>query len=79
MIVSTASPRASDARYRSIFRIAREIDAGTIWINDWAVIYDECEEGGFKQSGLGRMNGIAVIDDFIEYKHVTLSHGAVAK
>jgi len=43
------------------------------------VIYDECEEGGFKQSGLGRMNGIAVIDDFIEYKHVTLSHGAVAK
>jgi betaine-aldehyde dehydrogenase len=61
------------------FRIAREIDAGTIWINDWAVIYDECEEGGFKQSGLGRMNGVAVIDDFIEYKHVTLSHGVVSK
>jgi betaine-aldehyde dehydrogenase len=61
------------------FRIAREIDAGTIWINDWAVIYDETEEGGFKQSGLGRMNGVAVIDDFIEYKHVTLSHGAVTK
>jgi betaine-aldehyde dehydrogenase len=57
------------------WRVAREIDAGTVWINDWAVIYDECEEGGFKQSGVGRMNGIAVMEDFIEYKHITLSHG----
>jgi betaine-aldehyde dehydrogenase len=33
-------------------RIAQELDAGTVWINDWAVVYDEFEEGGFKQSGL---------------------------
>ena len=58
-------------------RVAREIDAGTIWINDWAVIYDEFEEGGFKQSGLGRLNGLAAIDDFIEYKHITLTSGLV--
>lgn len=58
-------------------RIARELDAGTIWINDWAVIYDEFEEGGFKQSGLGRMNGIGAMDDFIEYKHITISTGTV--
>jgi betaine-aldehyde dehydrogenase len=57
------------------WRVAREIDAGTLWINDWAVIYDECEDGGFKQSGVGRMNGIAVMEDFIEHKHITLSHG----
>lgn len=56
-------------------RVAREIDAGTIWINDWAVIYDEFEEGGYKQSGLGRMNGVAAMDDFIEYKHITISTG----
>ena len=60
------------------WRVAREIDAGTLWINDWAVIYDECEEGGFKQSGVGRMNGIAVMDDFVEHKHITLSHGQAA-
>ncbi len=59
------------------FRIAREIEAGTIWINDWAVIYDEFEEGGYKQSGLGRMNGIAAMDDFIEYKHITITTGIV--
>lgn len=58
-------------------RVARDIEAGTIWINDWAVIYDEFEEGGFKQSGLGRLNGIAAMDDFIEYKHITITSGVV--
>jgi betaine-aldehyde dehydrogenase len=33
---------------------------------------DQFEEGGFKQSGRGRMRGLAVIDDFIEYKHIAL-------
>ncbi|MEB7538548.1 aldehyde dehydrogenase family protein [Pantoea anthophila] len=56
-------------------RIARQIDAGTVWINDWAIIYDESEEGGFKQSGQGRLNGIAALDDFIEYKHIALNPG----
>ena len=58
-------------------RVAREISAGTIWINDWAVIYDEFEEGGYKQSGLGRMNGVAAMDDFIEYKHITITTGVI--
>ena len=58
-------------------RVAREIQAGTIWINDWAVVYDEFEEGGFKQSGLGRLNGMTAMDDFIEYKHITITTGVV--
>lgn len=56
-------------------RTAREIEAGTVWVNDWAVVYDEFEEGGFKQSGQGRLNGIAAMDDFIEYKHIALNPG----
>lgn len=51
-------------------RIARKINAGTVWINNWAVVYSETEEGGYKQSGLGRLNGVAAMDDFIEYKTV---------
>jgi betaine-aldehyde dehydrogenase len=51
-------------------RIARQLESGTVWINNWAIVYDETEEGGFKQSGLGRLNGIAAIDDFIEYKTI---------
>jgi acyl-CoA reductase-like NAD-dependent aldehyde dehydrogenase len=46
-----------------------------VWINDWAVLSDQFEEGGFKSSGQGRMRGIAVLDDFVEYKHIQLHPG----
>ncbi|MBE9583279.1 aldehyde dehydrogenase family protein [Mucilaginibacter sp. JRF] len=51
-------------------RVSRKLDAGTVWINNWARIHDEFEEGGFKMSGLGRLNGLAAIHDFIQYKHI---------
>lgn len=56
-------------------RIARAIEAGTIWINDWVVMRDEFEEGGYKQSGSGRLRGMASIEDFIEYKHIVMQPG----
>lgn len=59
------------------FRVAEQINAGTLWINDWAKVYDEFEEGGFKNSGLGRLNGPAALDDFLELKHITFSTLAV--
>ena len=59
------------------FRVAREIDAGTVWINDWAVVWDEFEEGGFKRSGNGRLNGLAAMDEFLEYKHVAFNSGTI--
>jgi betaine-aldehyde dehydrogenase len=51
-------------------RIARQIEAGTIWLNNWAIVYDETEEGGYKQSGLGRLNGVSAIDDFVEHRTI---------
>src|SRR5690606_24370459 len=56
-------------------RVAQALEAGSIWINDWAKVYDNTEEGGFKQSGLGRLNGLAALDDFIEHKHIALNPG----
>jgi hypothetical protein len=50
-----------------------------VWINDFAKVYDEFEEGGFKPSGLGRMNGLAVLDDFVEYKHITINTGVIPR
>ena len=44
-----------------------------MWVNDWAVVHDEFEEGGFKQSGRGRLNGLAAMEDFVEYKHIALN------
>ena len=60
-------------------RIAREIQAGTVWINDWVVMRDEFEEGGYKQSGRGRLRGLASLDDFVEYKHIVLQPGVAAR
>jgi betaine-aldehyde dehydrogenase len=51
-------------------RIARQLESGTVWINNWAVVYDETEEGGYKQSGLGRLNGISALDDFLEHRTI---------
>jgi betaine-aldehyde dehydrogenase len=58
-------------------RVARELQAGTIWINNWAQVNDEFEEGGYKFSGIGRLNGVAAMHDFIEYKHVFHHAGVI--
>lgn len=58
-------------------RVARGLQAGTVWINDWASIHDEFEEGGFKQSGPGRLRGQAGLDDFLECKHIAFKPGAL--
>jgi uncharacterized protein (TIGR02246 family) len=39
-------------------RVGRELRAGTVWTNTWAIVADQFEEGGFGQSGLGRLNGL---------------------
>lgn len=51
-------------------RIARRIEAGTVWINTWGVTHDQMEEGGFKASGVGRLNGPRALEEFQEHKHI---------
>jgi betaine-aldehyde dehydrogenase len=60
-------------------RVARALQAGTVWINDWASIHDEFEEGGFKQSGRGRLRGQAGLDDFLECKHIAFKPGTIKR
>ena len=36
-------------------RVSRQINAGTVWTNTWFAINNGFEEGGDKQSGLGRL------------------------
>ncbi len=52
-------------------RVSRRLDAGLISINSWANLAVEFEEGGFKASGVGRLGGLASIEDFIEYKQIS--------
>jgi betaine-aldehyde dehydrogenase len=57
-------------------RVARQLDAGLISINSWANLAVEFEEGGFKSSGIGRLGGLASIEDFQEYKQITQNFAA---
>ena len=49
-------------------RVATRLRAGTVWANAWAIVVDQFEEGGFKQSGIGRLNGLRALEEFQEYK-----------
>ena len=49
-------------------RVAHVVKAGTVWINTWGLIHDAFEEGGFKQSGIGRARGARAMEEFQEVK-----------
>jgi acyl-CoA reductase-like NAD-dependent aldehyde dehydrogenase len=49
-------------------RVSSQIRAGTVWTNTWFAINDSFEEGGYKQSGLGRLRGARGLADFQEIK-----------
>lgn len=51
-------------------RVARQIETGVVTINDWINFGAQFEMGGVKHSGLGRLNGLGSIDDFLEYKQI---------
>ncbi|WP_457967336.1 aldehyde dehydrogenase family protein [Pseudomonas sp. R4-84] len=56
-------------------RIAPRIEAGMVWINEWGALGEDTEEGGSKHSGIGRLNGVAAIEDFTELRTITLNPG----
>ena len=55
-------------------RLARQLDAGLISINSWANLTIEFEEGGFKASGVGRLGGVASLENFLEYKQIVQNY-----
>ncbi|GAA1505914.1 aldehyde dehydrogenase family protein [Nocardioides humi] len=53
-------------------RVTRAVRAGTVWVNTYGWNFVEAPMGGFKESGLGRENGSAVIDAYTETKNVVI-------
>jgi aldehyde dehydrogenase (NAD+) len=51
-------------------RMAARIKAGTVWINAYRVVAPSVPFGGYKNSGLGRENGVHAIDAYLENKSV---------
>lgn len=55
--------------------VARDLRAGTIWVNRWMNGYPEVPFGGFGQSGIGRELGRQALDAFSETKTIQLQVG----
>ncbi|MBB5157259.1 aldehyde dehydrogenase [Saccharopolyspora phatthalungensis] len=51
-------------------RMAHQIHAGSIWINSYRVLAYNVPYGGFRQSGIGRENGIEGLDAYLQTKSV---------
>ena len=50
--------------------VAAQIEAGTVWVNDWHMFPLTGPFGGFKQSGLGRELGEHAFDEYTEEKYI---------
>ena len=61
---STDNQRALD--------VADQLEAGTVWVNDWHMVNAAYPFGGYKQSGLGRELGPHALDEYTEEKFVHL-------
>jgi succinate-semialdehyde dehydrogenase/glutarate-semialdehyde dehydrogenase len=55
-----------------MWRLAENLEAGTIGINDTVPATSQCPFGGLKQSGWGRELGTEGMDAFLETKHISL-------
>lgn len=57
-------------------RVAKQLKAGNVWINNYNVFPTGVPFGGAKKSGYGRENGLAAIDDYTQLKstYVELLH-----
>jgi (Z)-2-((N-methylformamido)methylene)-5-hydroxybutyrolactone dehydrogenase len=53
-------------------RVARMLDAGTVWINTYRAVAPNMPFGGFKDSGIGTENGSQAVNDFTRLKSVWL-------
>jgi 1-pyrroline dehydrogenase len=58
-------------------RVAREIRAGTVWVNDHGPSIPEMPFGGFKQSGIGRDLSIHAIEEHTELQHIAITVGGL--
>ncbi|MDM0047462.1 aldehyde dehydrogenase [Variovorax sp. J22R115] len=59
-------------------RMSERLQAGTVWINTYRAISYMAPFGGYKDSGLGRENGIDAIREYLQVKSVWINSGVIA-
>jgi len=55
--------------------LSRQLQFGTVWINDHLPIVPEMPHGGFKESGHGNDMSVYSIEEYTELKHVMINLG----
>ncbi len=58
-------------------RVINQLQAGVCWINNYNITPIEMPFGGYKQSGLGRENGISGIEQYTQLKSVYVELGKI--
>ena len=69
----TASVYTSDLA--TAHRFARDIEAGYVWVNDSQKHFPAAAYGGFKDSGVGREEGVEELISYAQLKNVNVSFG----
>ena len=59
--------------------VANALQAGIVWINDYNVTPPNVPFGGYKQSGIGRENGLQAIEHYTQVKTIYANLGDVPK
>lgn len=57
-------------------RMAAGLKAGSVWVNTYRLVSYMTPFGGYKDSGLGRENGIDAIGEYLQTKSVVMNIGA---
>jgi aldehyde dehydrogenase (NAD+) len=60
-------------------RMARALEAGTVWINMYRAMAPQSPFGGYKDSGVGRQNGSEAILEYVQTKSVWVELSAEAQ
>ena len=55
---------------RRAHTVAKRLQAGTVWINTYRAMAFNSPFGGYKNSGIGRVNGMEAVDQFLQTKSV---------
>ncbi|MBN0987850.1 betaine-aldehyde dehydrogenase [Amphritea pacifica] len=58
-------------------RVIARLQAGICWINTWGASPAEMPVGGYKQSGIGRENGIETLNHYTQIKSVFVELGDI--
>jgi acyl-CoA reductase-like NAD-dependent aldehyde dehydrogenase len=59
--------------------IARRVDAGTMWVNDYHMLNMNYPFGGYKHSGIGRELGPWGLSEYQQLKHVHIGEPSSPK